>query len=104
MKLVEDNDIDQKVQALLTRIPQEVDRMVAQLKSSLLNPITHPTAKRGLWDRFKGTLSNFWWGRGNQDNPYFWKNKLGDNLGHVQEESMLSPSKNTCFLKNTLIS
>lgn len=86
MKLVEDNDIDQKVQTLLTRIPQEVDRMVAQLKSSLLNPITHPTAKRGLWDRFKGTLSNFWWGRYNQDNPYFWKNKLGDDLSHAQDQ------------------
>lgn len=92
MKLVvEDNNVDQKVQTLLARIPQEVDRMVTQLKASLLNPITHPTAKRGLWDRFKGTLSNFWWGRYNQDNPYFWKNKLGDDLAHdqSQEEGMM---------------
>lgn len=90
MRLVE-NDLDRRVQVLLARIPQEVDRMVTQLKSSLLNPMTHPAAKRGLWDRFKGTLSNFWWGRYNQDNPYFWKNKLGDDLGHAQQEEGIMP-------------
>jgi hypothetical protein len=86
MKIVEDAALDQRVQNLLDRIPQEVDKMIGQLKSSLINPMTRPQAKRGIWDRFKNTMSNLWWGRYNQDNPYFWKNKLGDDLGHVQPE------------------
>jgi len=84
MKLAEDAALDQKVQALLDRIPQEVDQMLAQLKTSLMNPMTRPQAKRGIWDRFKNSMSNLWWGRYNQDNPYFWKNKLGDDLGHAE--------------------
>jgi hypothetical protein len=89
MKIVEDAALDQKVQALLDRIPQEVDKMIGQLKSSLINPMTRPQAKRGIWDRFKNTMSNLWWGRYNQDNPYFWNNKLGDDLGQVHPEHVM---------------
>lgn len=89
MRIVEDAALDQKVKTLLDRIPQEVDKMIGQLKSSLINPMTRPQARRGIWDRFKNTMSNLWWGRYNQDNPYFWKNKLGDDLGHVQPEHVM---------------
>lgn len=89
MKIVEDAALDQKVQALLDRIPQEVDKMIGQLKSSLINPMTRPQARRGIWDRFKNTMSNLWWGRYNQDNPYFWNNKLGDDLGQVHPEHVM---------------
>jgi len=89
MKIVEDAALDQKVKALLERIPQEVDNMIGQLKFSLINPITRSQAKRGIWDRFKNTMSNLWWGRHNQDNPYFWKNKLGDDLGEVRPEHVM---------------
>lgn len=89
MKIVEDAALDQKVKALLERIPQEVDNMIVQLKFSLINPITRSQAKRGIWDRFKNTMSNLWWGRHNQDNPYFWKNKLGDDLGEVRPEHVM---------------
>lgn len=84
MQIVENAEINQRIKTLLDRIPQEVNRMVAQLKTSLMNPVSRPEAKRGLWDRFKNTMSNLWWGRQNQDNPYFWKNKLGDDLGHAE--------------------
>ena len=46
-----------------------------------LSPPYGPAQKRGLWDRFKGTLSNLWWGRDNSKNPYRWVNKFGDDLG-----------------------
>jgi len=89
MQIIKDTALDQKIQALLDRIPQEVDKMIGQLKSSLINPMTRPQARRGLWDRFKNTMSNLWWGRYNQDNPYFWNNKLGDDLGQVHPEHVM---------------
>lgn len=102
MQIVENAEINQRIKTLLDRIPQEVDRMVAQLKSSLINPVSRPGAKRGLWDRFKNTMSNLWWGRQNQDNPYFWKNKLGDDLGHTESvhHGLLVPIEEYRILKN----
>ena len=67
------------------QVNQIVDAWVSDLKRTLMNPMTPLAQRRGVWDRFKNTMSNMWHGRYNQTNPYFWQNKLGDDLGATQE-------------------
>ena len=56
-----------------------VDDFIGTLVSSDLSG-----PKRGLWDRFKGGFANLVYGRDHKKNPYYWKNRFGDDLG-VQE-------------------
>jgi hypothetical protein len=73
------------VQNAAINLDKEIDRIidgwVEQLTKELLNPERIQLNKRGLWDRFKGSLSNLWHGRDNMNNPYYWKNQYGDVLG-----------------------
>jgi hypothetical protein len=39
----------------------------------------------GLWDRFKGGVQNLWYGRDNAQNPNYWRNRYGDDLGGAKE-------------------
>ena len=75
------------------KLKKDIDDLVVnwvgELKKELVSG-TAVTQSRGLWDRFKGGLSNLWYGRQNQQNPYYWQNKLGDDLGRpgsVRSES-----------------
>lgn len=77
----------EKAANIQQQVNQIVDAWVTDLKRTLINPMTPLSQRRGVWDRFKNTMSNMWHGRYNQSNPYFWKNKLGDDLGATQEES-----------------
>jgi len=74
----------------LDQFSKEVDRVVDNWVSDLLRAMVSspmdPTAKRSLWDRFKGTLSNIWYGgKYNPQNPYYWKHRFGDELGSTVE-------------------
>lgn len=98
-KTYRENTPAQPVAAPDSTIDAEVDSIVDKWVSELIASLTtgvgpgHPTdgtslsppygqaQKRGLWDRFKGTLSNLWWGRDHKNNPYRWVNKFGDDLG-----------------------
>jgi len=75
----------EKAANIQKQVNQIVDAWVSDLKRTLMNPMTPLAQRRGLWDRFKNTMSNMWHGRYNQTNPYFWQNKLGDDLGSTQE-------------------
>lgn len=77
----------EKATSIQNQVNQVIDAWVTDLKRTLINPMTPLAQRRGVWDRFKNTMSNMWHGRYNQSNPYFWKNKLGDDLGATQEES-----------------
>lgn len=74
-------------------INAEIDRAVEIWVSELIKTLTGTGSvpqtaarPRGIWDRFKGTLSNLWHGRYDKNNPYKWINRFGDDLG-VAEES-----------------
>lgn len=77
--------------AAVAKLKQEIDALVVQWVNELKKELVSgemKTAPRGLWDRFKGGLANMWYGRYNQSNPYYWQNRLGDDLGRpVQSES-----------------
>lgn len=73
-----------KTDQIGAEIDKLVDGWIADLKRTLMNPITGDGQQRGLWDRFKNTMSNLWHGRYKQSNPYFWQNKLGDDLGATE--------------------
>ena len=67
---------------LSNEISAAVDSWVSDLIRSLVSEPMNPSLKRGLWDRFKGSVSNIWHGgRTNTNNPYYWKNRFGDELG-----------------------
>ena len=67
---------------LSNEISAAVDSWVSDLIRSLVSEPMNPALKRGLWDRFKGSVSNIWHGgRTNTNNPYYWKNRFGDELG-----------------------
>ena len=67
---------------LSNEISAAVDSWVSDLIRSLVSEPMNPDLKRGLWDRFKGSVSNIWHGgRTNTNNPYYWKNRFGDELG-----------------------
>lgn len=70
--------------SIQAQINQIVDAWVSELKRTLISPETGDT-RRGVWDRFKNSMANMWHGRYNTSNPYFWKNKLGDDLGAVDD-------------------
>lgn len=80
---------------IVQQINQVVDSWVSELKATLINPTSANAQRRGLWDRFKNSMSNMWHGRYSQSNPYFWKNKLGDDLGSTTEA--LDPNKLSLF-------
>lgn len=73
-----------KMQTTVDAVGKVIDAWATQLKQKILNPMTPPEQRRGLWDRFKNWTSNIWHGRYNQTNPYFWTNKLGDDLGRQE--------------------
>jgi hypothetical protein len=81
---------------LATELEKVIDDFVNQLKQQLVQGWTNPQNQRGVMDRLKGWWSNLWHGRYNQNNPYFWKNKLGDDLGQTTEAVM--PLKHYGFL------
>ena len=67
---------------LSNEISAAIDSWVSDLIRSLVSEPMNPALKRGLWDRFKGSVSNIWHGgRTNTNNPYYWKNRFGDELG-----------------------
>lgn len=71
-----------------------IDSWVEELIGKLLSAGSEGS-KRGLWDRFKGGLYNLFLGRtgslAQKYNPYYSRNKYGDNLG-VKEENALTLS------------
>jgi hypothetical protein len=72
------------------QISDEIDRVVddwvRQLLTKMVATPMDPSAKRSLWDRFKGTLANVWYGgKYNPQNPYYWKHRFGDELGATTE-------------------
>ena len=77
--LLEDNknkilhEQDQKTQELKNKILNAVDVWVKQVLDMLKNPSNN--AKMGLWDRFKGGVQNLWYGRNNEKNPNYWRNR-----------------------------
>ena len=73
-----------QVTSVQAQVNQIVDAWVSELKRLLISPQTGDT-RRGVWDRFKNSMANMWHGRYNTSNPYFWKNKLGDDLGAVDD-------------------
>ncbi|MEI8269978.1 MAG: hypothetical protein WCG45_01285, partial [bacterium] len=81
---------NQKEQEIAAKINAIVDSWTQELISLLLKSGsgTGSGAKRGLWDRFKGTVSNLWHGRDGESNPYKWVNKFGDNLGQRESFSL----------------
>ena len=70
---------------LVQKIDQTVDSMVAMLKSQILSGGVGGEGgadpKRGIWDRFKNWMSNMWYGRYSNKNPYYFMNTLGDFAG-----------------------
>lgn len=83
---------------LAADLERTIDQFVTQLKQQLANPMTGPDAQRGVWDRMKNWWSNMWHGRYNQQNPYFWQNKLGDDLGRTTESVQRIPLEHYKFL------
>jgi hypothetical protein len=78
-RIKEENDISQIVKQEISKI---IDQWVDDtLRNKIITPQMDPSKQRGLWDRFKGGLSNLWHGRNNQNNPYYWKNRFGDDMG-----------------------
>jgi len=80
-----------KTDAIASQIDKAIDGWVAELKRTLMDPVTPYPQQRGIWDRFKNSISNLWHGRYNQGNPYFWQNKLGDDLGRAAESFTPNP-------------
>jgi hypothetical protein len=94
---------DKSNDELQRQIDQAVDAWTIDLKKTLIlganadSPVNNTGTgggrigasgtpkQRGLWDRFKNTMANLWHGRSGQDNPYYWQNKLGDDLGVAHE-------------------
>lgn len=70
---------------LTAELEKMIDNFVGQLKQQLVQSWTNPQNQRGVLDRMKNWWSNMWHGRYNQNNPYFWQNKLGDDLGQKTE-------------------
>jgi hypothetical protein len=83
---------------LAADLERTIDQFVTSLKQQLANPMTGPDAQRGVWDRMKNWWSNMWHGRYNQQNPYFWQNKLGDDLGRTTESVQRIPLEHYKFL------
>jgi len=77
----------QQKQTLANEIDKVVNDFINKLKQELIHG-SFQQAPRGIWDRFKGSVANIWYGRRNPENPYYWQNKLGDYLGR-QNESVL---------------
>lgn len=74
--------------AIAGQIKKDIDNLVVQWTNDLKKQLYSGEAQvkpRSLWDRFKGGLSNLWYGRQNAQNPYYWRNRLGDELGVRQE-------------------
>lgn len=76
----EDVDISDAIKKEISRV---IDLWADDLiKNKIATPEMNPSYKRGLWDRVKGSLSNlFYGGRYNTQNPYYWQNRFGDDLG-----------------------
>lgn len=77
-------------QKLISSIEKEINSIVDTwtaelLKDKILTPQITPERQRGIWDRIKGGISNLWHGiktgRYDPKNPYYWKNRFGDDLG-----------------------
>lgn len=68
---------------LVKNIDQTVDNMITMLKSQIIAGKSGdgPEPRRGIWDRFKNWMSNMWYGRYSNRNPYYFMNTLGDFAG-----------------------
>ena len=89
LNITEDTPITSPVTTdIIAQIDKVVDDWMVKLlydpKSGLIGTFTAPEQRRGLWDRFKGSMANLWHGRTGENNPYLWKNKLGDDLGREE--------------------
>lgn len=76
----EDVDVAKEVKAEISRV---IDQWVNDLiKQKIATPsVDQKYQRNNLWDRLKGSLSNLWYGRYNQQNPNYWRNRFGDELG-----------------------
>jgi hypothetical protein len=82
--LKEDIDIAQAVKQEINKV---IDAWVNDLIiNKIATPQISPERQMSLWDRLKGSMSNIFYGRYKRDNPNYWRNRFGDDLG-VQEES-----------------
>lgn len=87
--LLENNNLrnQQKKEELKNRLLSAVDSWASQILGNLKSPGN--SKQRGLWDRFKSGISNLWYGRNNDQNPNYWMNRYGDDLGaEVPKESI----------------
>jgi hypothetical protein len=79
----QEKEIAAKINAIVDSWTQELINLLLKSGSG-----SSSGAKRGLWDRFKGTVSNLWHGRDGESNPYKWINKFGDDLGQRESFSL----------------
>ena len=74
-------------------IEKELSDIVDGWMNDLINKLksgSGSTPQRGLWDRFKGSIANLFYGRtgdrAKKNNPYYWQNRFGDDLGSEVKE------------------
>ena len=74
-------------------IEKELSDIIDGWMNDLINKLksgSGSTPQRGLWDRFKGSIANLFYGRtgdrAKKNNPYYWQNRFGDDLGSEVKE------------------
>lgn len=79
--------------ALKGEIDDIVDKWVSETLRERLISGTDTPQKRGLWDRLKQGISNWWYGpQGEKENPYRWKNRFGNSLGSEEMKESFDPT------------
>jgi hypothetical protein len=99
----EQND-DYALKQISNVIDRVVDTWVNELLAKMVASPMDPSTKRDLWDRFKGTLANIWYGgKYNPKNPYYAQHRFGDELGaSVKKTENFNPSAFTLKEYNEL--
>ena len=87
---MEREDRQKMADAVASMIDAWVSKLLDQIRSG-----DNSLPKRGLWDRFKGGVSNIFYGRDNEENPYYWMNRFGDDMG--SKGSWRNVAKSECF-------
>jgi len=77
--------IDNALKSVKDYVFKMIDKWVEETLDEIINK--KQVQKRGLWDRFKGGVSNLMYGRNDKNNPYYYLNKFGDQLGQKESYS-----------------
>ena len=71
------------------QIKQQISTIVDRWVNDTISSLTSGGSgvqPRGIWDRLKGSFYNLTYGRDDKkNNPYYWRNRLGDDLGSQAE-------------------